>query len=116
MTPLFFAGPALPAAAPVVFFLWYGGGAIGGLIGSRRKRVASWVSLALFVPLFANSSFRIYLAATAQPHVTIGGGVIGNAAMAALFAVLAVAAWWMLRRAADAESIAILSRQDDIDA
>jgi len=96
-------------------FMWYGAGAMGGLIGSGRQRIASWVSLALFVPLFANSSFRIYLAATAQPHVTIGGGVIGSAEMAALFAVLAVAAWWMLRRDADAGSGATRPRQDDID-
>ena len=92
-TPLLFAAPALPAASPIVFFMWYGGGAIGGLVGSGRRRVASWFSLSFLALLSAYALFRTYLAATAQPHVTIGGGVAGNAALAALFAVVAIVAW-----------------------
>ncbi len=104
MTPLFFSAPALLATAPTVPFLWYGGGVIGGLIGSGRQRIAAWVSLGAFGLLFANAMSRIYLAATAPPHVTIGGGVVGNAAMAAVFAGLGIAGWWILRRHSRAES------------
>jgi len=42
--------------------------------------------------------FRVYLAATAPPHVAIGGGVAGNASMAAVFAAVGIVAWWTLRR------------------
>jgi len=48
--------------------------------------------------------FRVYLAATAASHVTIGGGVAGNAAFAAVFANMGIVAWWTLRRPARAES------------
>lgn len=113
VTPLLFAAPTLLVTAPTVAFMWYGCGAIGGLIGSSRQRIASWVSLGVFALLCANSLFRIYLAATAQPHVTIGGGVVGNAAMAALFAVLGIVPWWMLRRHAQAEASTVTSQQDE---
>lgn len=103
LAPLFFSAPALFAAAPTVPFMWYGGGAIGGLIGGRRQRIAAWISLGVFGLLFVNSTYRIYLAATAQPHVKIGGGVAGNAAMAAVFGGLGVVAWWTLRRHAQDE-------------
>ncbi|CAB1065288.1 hypothetical protein D1BOALGB6SA_10085 [Olavius sp. associated proteobacterium Delta 1] len=98
LTPLFFSAPTLFATAYTVPFMWYGGGAIGGLIGSGRQRIAAWVSLGVFTLLFANAMFRVYLAATALPHVVIGGGVAGNAAMAAVFAGVGIIAWWRLRR------------------
>ncbi len=98
LTPLFFSTPTLLVTAPTVSFMWYGGGAIGGLIGSGRRHIAAWISLGVFALLFSNSTFRIYLAATAPSHVTIGGGVAGNAVMAAVFASVGIAAWWTLRR------------------
>jgi hypothetical protein len=104
LTPLFFSAPTLLATAYTVPFMWYGGGAIGGLIGSGRQHIAAWVSLGVFALLFSNSTFRIYLAATAPSHVTIGGGVAGNAVMAAVFASVGIAAWWTLRRHGRAES------------
>jgi len=107
LTPLFFSTPALLAAAYTVPFMWYGGGAIGGLIGSGRQRIAARVSLGLFALLSANATFRIYQAATAPPHVTIGGGVVGNAAMAAVFAGMGIMAWWKLRRHARGEKRSI---------
>ena len=78
--------------------MWYGGGAIGGLIGVGRQRSACWVSLGVFSILFANSVYRIYAAAVAPAHVTIGGGVGGNAVMAAVFFVLGLAPWLLLWR------------------
>jgi hypothetical protein len=104
LTPLFFSVPTLLATTPTVPFLWYGGGAIGGLIGSGRQRIAAWISLGVFALLFANAMFRIYLAATAPSHVKIGGGVAGNAAMAAVFAGIGILAWWTLKRRAQTES------------
>ena len=104
LTPLFFAAPALFMTAITVPFMWYGGGAIGGLIGSGRQRIAFWVSLCVFALLSVKSTFRVYLAATAPSHVTIGGGVAGNAAMAAVFASVGIVAWWTLRRHGRAES------------
>jgi len=98
LTPLFFSAPALFATAYTVPFMWYGAGATGGLIGSGRQHIAAWVSLSVFALLFANAMFRIYLAATAAPHVTIGGGVAGNAAMAAVYAGVGITAWLKLRR------------------
>lgn len=98
LTPLFFSAPALFATAYTVPFMWYGGGAIGGLIGSGRQRTAAWVSLVVFALLSGNAMFRVYLAATAAPHVTIGGGVAGNASIAAVFAAVGIVAWWTLRR------------------
>ena len=47
---------------------------------------------------------RFYLAATAPSHVVIGGGVAGNAGLAAVFATMGIVAWWTLRRHAWAES------------
>ena len=35
LTPLAFAAPALPAAAPIVFLVWYA----GGLIGGRQEQI-----------------------------------------------------------------------------
>lgn len=107
LTPLLFSAPALLATAPTVPFMWYGGGAIGGLIGSGRQRIAAWISLGVFALLCAYATFRVYLAATAPPHVTIGGGVAGNAAMAAVYAGVGFVAWWTLRRHARAESSTI---------
>ncbi len=112
LTPLFFSAPALLATAPTVAFMWYGAGAIGGLIGSGSQRIASWIALGVFGLLSANSMFRIYLAATAPPHVTIGGGVAGNAAMAAVFAVLAILPWWMLKLRAQTEANKVKSQRD----
>jgi len=109
LTPFFFAAPLLLATAPTVPFMWYGGGAIGGLIGSGRQRIAAWVSLSVFALLSANSTFRIYLAATAPSHVTIGGGVAGNAVMAVVFAAVGFVACWTLRRHGRAESRIIIS-------
>jgi len=112
VTPLFFAAPVLLVSPGNVALMWYGGGAIGGLIGSGQQRVAAWIALGVFGLLSVNSMFRIYLAATAQPHVTIGGGVAGNAAMAALFAVLAVVPWWMFRRRAQGSAKTARSQRD----
>jgi hypothetical protein len=109
LTPLFFAAPALLMTAPTVPFMWYGGGAIGGLIGSGSQRIAAWVSLCVFALLSVNSTFRIYLAATAQPHVTIGGGVAGNAVMAVVFAAVGFLACWRLRRHIRTESRTTIS-------
>ena len=104
LTSLFFSAPILLVTAPTVAFMWYGGGAIGGLIGSGRQRTAAWVSLGVFALLFCNALFRIYLAATAPPHVVIGGGVAGNAAMAAVFACVGIMAWLKLRSHAQNKS------------
>ena len=98
VTPVLFAAPALLVAAPTLALMWYGGGAIGGLIGDGRQRVACWISLGVFSLLFANSAYRVYAAAVAPAHVTIGGGVAGNAVMAAVFVVLGLAPWLMLWR------------------
>ncbi len=112
VVPLFFSAPVLLVSPPNVALMWYGGGAIGGLIGSGQQRVAVWIALGVFGLLSFNSTFRIYLAATAQPHVTIGGGIAGNAAMAALFAALAVVPWWMFRRRAQGSAKTARSEQD----
>lgn len=85
LTPLLFAVPVLFGARPTVGLLWYGGGAAGALIASRHHRLAAWISVAVFGLL-------------APSHVTIEGGVAGNAATAALFIVLAIVSWWSLRR------------------
>jgi len=98
LTPMLFAAPALLVAAPTLALMWYGGGAIGGLVGDRRYRGACWISLGVFSLLFINSAYRVYAAAVAPAHVTIGGGVAGNAVMAVVFAVLAIAPWLVLWR------------------
>ena len=98
LAPLFYSAPAMFATAPTVPFMWYGGGVIGGLIGSGHQRIAAWISLGVFVPLSAYAIFRIYLAATAQPHVNIGGGVVGNAIMAIVFGGIGILMWIKLRR------------------
>ena len=113
LTPLFFAAPSLLVTAPIVSLMWYGGGVIGGLSASGRQHIAAWVSLGVCGLLFANSIFRIYLAATAPSHVTIGGGVAGNAVMAAVFAGLGIVAWWMLSRPSRAKSNTSTSCQDE---
>lgn len=101
LTPLLFAVPSLLVSAPTVALMWYGGGATGGLIGGGRQRTACWLAFIVFSLLTVNSCYRIYAAATAPAHVTIGGGVLGNAALAGVFAVLAVAPWifyWRQRK------------------
>ncbi len=98
LVPVLFAAPIFFGAAPTVSLLWYGGGAVGGLAASRRHRLAAQLSTAVLLLLAANSLLRAYRAIDAPPHVTIGGGVAGNAAMAALFIVLAIVAWWALHR------------------
>jgi len=103
LTPLAFAAPSLFAASPVVPLIWYTGGAIGGLMGSGRRRTGAWAALGIFALLLSDALFRTYSAATAPSHVTIQGGVAGNAAMAALYAVAGIVVGWMLRRHARAE-------------
>ena len=100
LVPIFFAAPIALVTALTVPFMWYGGGAIGGLVASGRQRTAAWLALSVFALLSANAVLRVYYAATAQPHVTIGGGVAGNAAMATVFAGMGIVAWWALRRPA----------------
>lgn len=106
LAPVFFAAPVFAVSGAIVPFLWYGGGALGGLIASGRQRVAAWIAVGVFGLLSANSIFRVYLAANAPSHVRIEGGVPGNAAMAAVFAGVGLVAWWMLRRQARAGSSA----------
>jgi hypothetical protein len=98
LAPIYFAAPVFLVAGPVVPFLGYGGGLVGGLTATGRQRIAAWVALGVLALLSANALFRTYLAATTPPHVTIGGGVAGNAAMAAVFAGVGIVAWWTLRR------------------
>ncbi len=100
VTPVLFAIPTLLVAPPTLALMWYGGGAIGGLIGDGRQRSACWMSLGVFSILCVNSVFRVYAAVVAPAHVTIGGGVGGNAAMAAVFVVLGLAPWFILGRRA----------------
>lgn len=97
-TPGLFAAPALLVAPPALALIWYAGGAIGGLIADGRQRGACWISFGVFSLLFAVSVFRVYAAAVSPAHVKIGGGVAGNAVMAAVFVVLALGPWLMLRR------------------
>jgi len=98
VTPALFAIPSLFISPPTLALLWYGGGAIGGLVGKGRKHTACWISLGVFSILFTNSALRVFAAADAPAHVKIGGGVAGNAALAAVFFVLGVAPWFFLRR------------------
>jgi hypothetical protein len=81
-----------------VSLLWLGGGAVGSLAARRHHRFAAHISAAVFLLLAANSVVRSYRAIDAPSHVSIEGGVAGNAAMAALFVVLAIASWWALNR------------------
>lgn len=106
LTPVFLAAPVFVVSGAIVPILWYGGGALGGLIASGRERIAAWVAVGVCGLLSANSIFRAYLAANAPSHVRIEGGVTGNAAMAAVFAGVGLAAWWTLRRHARAGSSA----------
>lgn len=46
-----------------------------------------------------NSIERSVRAIDAPSHVTIEGGVAGNAALAVLFIALAIFSWWSLSRA-----------------
>lgn len=98
VAPVYFAAPVFLVAGPTVPFLWYGGGALGGLAASGRSRAASRVALGVFGLLSANALFRAYLAANAPRHVKIEGGVEGSVAMAAVFAAVGLVAWWALRR------------------
>lgn len=107
VTPAFFAAPSLLVAAPTVAFMWYGGGAIGGLIGAGRLRSACWLSLGVFSLLSANSAYRVYAAAVAPDHVTIGGGIAGNAVMAVVLLILGVMPCATLRHQNRAKESAI---------
>jgi len=98
VTPVFFAVPGVAAVAPVVPLIWYAGGVIGALIGSGRIKVAMWISSGLFAFLVVNSLMRTYSASIAPAHVTIQGGVAGNAALAAVFASLGFVTWGILSR------------------
>ncbi|MDX1431738.1 MAG: hypothetical protein R3286_04750 [Gammaproteobacteria bacterium] len=98
LTPIAFAVPAFIAASPVLPFVWYAGGAVGGLIGSGRRRTAAWIVPAVFAYLMVNSLLRSYYAATAAAHVVIQGGVIGNGLMAGLYACAGIVGWIALRR------------------
>ena len=98
LVPVLFAAPVFFGTAPTVSLLWLGGGAVGSLAARRRHRFAAHISAAVFLLLAANSVVRSYRAIDAPSHVSIEGGVAGNAAMAALFVVLAIASWWALNR------------------
>jgi hypothetical protein len=98
LTPLLFAAPIFFGAAPTVSLLWYGGGAAGALVAGRHHGLAAGIAVVVFGLLAANSLERSYRAIDAPSHVTIEGGVAGNAAMAALFIILAVVSWWLLGR------------------
>lgn len=98
VTPVLFAIPGLFVAPPTLALMWYGSGAIGGLIGDGRQRAACRMSLGVFSILCANSAYRVYAAAVAPAYVTIGGGVGGNAVMATVFVVLGIAPCWILQR------------------
>lgn len=98
LVPVLFAAPVFFGTAPTVALLWLGGGAVGSLAACRRHRLAAWISATVLLLLAANSLQRSYRAIDAPAHVSIGGGVAGNAAMAALFIVLAIVTWWVLNR------------------
>lgn len=98
LTPVLFSVPGFFVGAITVTVLWYGGGAAGALAARGQGRVAATVSAAVFGLLAINSSQRSYRAIDAPAHVTIGGGVAGNAAMAALSILLGTLSWWLLRR------------------
>lgn len=93
-----FALPSLMVASSTVPLVWYAAGAIGGLAGSGRHTAANRIVVALFLFLVAGSLFRTYLAANAEAHVTIQGGIAGNAAAAILYAAMGIFSWWLLRR------------------
>ena len=71
---------------------------VGSLAARHRHRLAAKISAAVFLLLAANSMLRSYRAIDAPSHVTIEGGVAGNAAIAALSVVLAIVCWWVLNR------------------
>ena len=98
LVPLLFAAPVFFGTAPTVSLLWLGGGAVGSLAAGRHHRLAAHISAAVLLLLAANSVVRSYRAIDAAPHVSIEGGVAGNAAMAVLFVVLAIVCWWALNR------------------
>jgi hypothetical protein len=98
LVPVLFAAPIFFGAAPTVSLLWYGGGAVGSLVALRRHRLAAQISAIVLLLLAANSLLRSYRAIDAAAHVSIEGGVVGNAAIAALFVALAIALWWALTR------------------
>jgi len=98
LVPVLFAAPVFFGAAPTVSLLWFGGGVVGSMAACHRHRLAAQISVAVCLLLAANSLLRAYRAIDAPAHVTIGGGVAGNAAMAALFVVLAAVSWWALNR------------------
>jgi hypothetical protein len=98
VTPAYFAVPSLLGQIFVLGFFWYGCGLTGALVGTGKRRVASWVSLVVTLPMTIVSLERAYSAAHAPSHVVIGGGVAGNLAMAIAFVAIGAAGWWFLRR------------------
>ena len=98
LVPVLFAAPIFFGTAPTVSLLWFGGGVVGSLAARHRHRLAAQISAAVLLLLAANSVLRSYRAIDAPPHVTIEGGIAGNAAIAALFVVLAIISWWVLNR------------------
>ena len=98
LVPVLFAAPVFFGTAPTVSLLWFGGGIVGSFAARNHYRLAAQISVAVFLLLAANSLLRSYRAIDAPAHVTIGGGVAGNAAIAALFVVLAIVSWWALNR------------------
>lgn len=98
VTPAYFAAPSLLGQLFVLGFFWYGCGLTGALVGHGKRRMASWVSLVVTLPMTIVSLERAYSAANAPSHVVIGGGVTGNLAMAVAFVAIGAAGWWFLGR------------------
>jgi len=98
LVPVLFAAPVFFGTAPTVSLLWFAGGVVGSLVARRQHRLAAGISAAVLLLLAANSLLRSYRAIDAPSHVTIQGGVAGNAAIAALFVVLAIVSWWAFNR------------------
>lgn len=98
LVPILFSAPVLFGAVFVVGLLWYAGGAAGALAARGRGSVAGIVSSVACGLLALNFLERSVRAVDAPSHVTIEGGVAGNAGFALFFVVLAAVSWWWLRR------------------
>jgi len=88
----------LLAAAPVVALVWYIGGLVGGISVARSSRVAGWIAIGALAALCGKALYTAHVAATALPHVKIGGGVGGNVTLAALYALAGIGVWVKLLR------------------